>query len=141
MGHAGACKVPMPVAATGSTRRKFKPCRRQNTPGDAHALTFSCFRRQPFLTAERTRRWMIDAINGAARRYDFAVRAFVIMPEHVHILIHPRRPVFSMSLILSGIKQPVSKRAICHVRREHPEIPPAMLDVQPGGARAFHDQM
>ena len=24
-----------------------KTCKRYNTPGDAHALTFSCFRRQP----------------------------------------------------------------------------------------------
>jgi len=47
---------------------KFKRCRHEDTPGDAHSLTFSCFRRQKFLTAERTRRWMIDPINGAGRK-------------------------------------------------------------------------
>jgi len=32
-----------------------KRCRRLNEPGHAHALTFSCFRRQPFLSKDRSR--------------------------------------------------------------------------------------
>jgi len=107
----------MPLDTIRTTRRKFKTCRRENTPGDAHSLTFSCFRRQQFLTTTRTRQWIIDAINGAGCKYDFAVWSFVIMPEHVHVLVYPRRPVYSISRILSGIKQPVSKRAIYHVRK------------------------
>ncbi|NIA21881.1 MAG: hypothetical protein GWP05_07965 [Anaerolineaceae bacterium] len=40
----------------------------------------------------------------------FDLWAWVIMPEHVHVLVLPR-PGITVSRILSGIKQPVSKRS------------------------------
>ena len=39
------------------------------------------------------------------------------MPEHVHLLIHPARHHYSISKILSTLKQPVSKRAVLKARR------------------------
>jgi putative transposase len=39
-----------------------KRCKRHDIPGHAHYLTFSCFRRQPFLTGVRARAWLVDAI-------------------------------------------------------------------------------
>ena len=47
--------------------RKHKACRRYNDAGHAHALTFSCFHRQAFLSRNRTRRWLIDAIEQLTR--------------------------------------------------------------------------
>jgi len=45
-----------------------------NTLGDAHELTFSCFRRFPLLSKDRTRVWLIEALDQARRRLDFAGR-------------------------------------------------------------------
>jgi len=45
---------------------------------------------------------MIDAINATGEKYDFAVWAFVLMPEHVHVLLYPRQSEYSLSRILSG---------------------------------------
>jgi putative transposase len=56
--------------------------RRFNDPGHAHALTFSCYRRQAFLARDGSRQWLIDAIDRARRKHSFHVRAYVIMPEH-----------------------------------------------------------
>ena len=39
-----------------------KRCRRENITGHAHFLTFSCFDRRPYLSRDRTRTWLIDAI-------------------------------------------------------------------------------
>ncbi len=39
-----------------------------NEPGDAHLLTYSCFRRLPLLTRNRTRRWVLDALAATRRR-------------------------------------------------------------------------
>jgi len=39
-----------------------KRCRRFNEAGHAHALTFSCFRRQPLLSKDRSRQWLVKAI-------------------------------------------------------------------------------
>ena len=39
-----------------------KTCRRLNVPPHARFLTSACFDRQPFLSRDRSRGWMIDAI-------------------------------------------------------------------------------
>jgi putative transposase len=114
-----------------NTRRKT--CKRYNNPGDAHALTFSCFRRQPFLSRDRSRQWLIDAIDRARQTHRFHVWAYVIMPEHAHVLIWPTEPVYDVSDILNSIKQSVSKRALIFVRREAPTFLPQMEDRQPNG--------
>src|SRR5260370_13050246 len=64
-----------------------KLCRSYNTPGEAHELTFSCFRRLPLLSKDRSRQWFVEALDGAWRRRDVLVWAHVIMPEHVHVIV------------------------------------------------------
>lgn len=56
-----------------------------------------------------------------------------MMPEHVHLLIYPRADEYSISRILSTLKQPVSKRSILFVRREAPTFLSQLTDVQPNG--------
>jgi hypothetical protein len=56
-----------------------KTCKRYNVPGHAHFLTFSCFRRRPFLARDRSRGWMIDAIALARERHGLHLWAWVIM--------------------------------------------------------------
>ena len=92
------------------TRRSF------NDPGHAHFLTYSCYRRLPLLTRDRTRRWVIDAMLRVRETQDVAIWAYVIMPEHVHLLVWPRRPRYEMRRILAALKRPVSVAA-----REHLE--------------------
>jgi putative transposase len=48
-----------------------KLCRRINEPGHAHALTFSCFQRRPFLSKDGSRRWLIAAIEQARAKHAF----------------------------------------------------------------------
>ena len=114
-----------------------KTCKRFNTPGDAHALTFSCFRRQPFLTKDGSRRWLLDAIDRARSKHNFHVWAYVIMPEHAHLLVWPTEPAYEISEILSSIKQSVVKRALFFVRSRAPEFLPRMEDRQPDGSTHY----
>lgn len=83
-----------------------------NIPGHVHELTFTCYRRFPFLKAERTRRWLAASIERARVKWDFDLWAFVFMPEHVHLIVRPRQVVYEMRQLLSAIKLPVAKRAI-----------------------------
>ena len=85
-------------------------------PGHAHELTFSCYRSFEFLKAERTCLWLIDAINTARLKHDVAVWAFVFMPEHVHLLICPRRTEYDIAAIRQTIKEPVAKKAIRYLK-------------------------
>src|SRR4051812_32007928 len=55
----GAMSEPRPEPDVPSRKR----CKRFNLPGHAHYLTFSCFQRQPFLSRDRSRQWLIEAVD------------------------------------------------------------------------------
>jgi putative transposase len=86
-----------------------------NEPGHAHELTFTCFRRHPFLKAERTCQWLADAIDDARLESGFRLWAYVFMPEHVHLLIYPDRTPYDIRDILKAIKEPVGRKAVAHI--------------------------
>jgi putative transposase len=104
-----------------------------NEPGHAHELTFSCQHRWPLLNRDRTRTWFIEALDRARRRWDFALWAYVIMPEHAHVLIYPRRIEYDVGLILKSIKQPVAQSAIAFLRTQAPEWLDRLRVARPGG--------
>jgi len=95
---------------------------RFNTPGDPHAISFSCYRNRNFLNYRRTRKYLVDAINAARIKYQFDIWAYVIMPDHFHVLIFPRLEEYSISDILKSIKQPVARRTINYLRQNKPGI-------------------
>jgi putative transposase len=100
-----------------------KKVRHFDLPGNAHFLTFSCFRRLPLLSKDRTRKWVVDAIELARRKHDFHLWAWVIMSEHVHLLIYPRSEASTIAQILADIKRPVGQRAIAFlVERKSPYL-------------------
>jgi len=125
------------MSANRPTRQKYKTCRRYNTPGDAHSLTFNCFHGEAFLSKDRTRFWLIDALRKARERLGFDIWAYVIMPEHCHILLFPRQPAYSISGILEAIKLPVTRRARNYLQRRAPESLQMMRDQQPNGQVAY----
>jgi putative transposase len=112
---------------------KRKRCRRFNEPGHAHALTFSCFHQQPFLSRERACRWTLEAIDKARNDHGFHLWAYVLMPEHAHLLVMPTAQDYDISRFLLTLKTSVSWRAIVHVRRFAPRFLPRMTDLQPNG--------
>lgn len=79
-----------------------KRCKRYDVPGDAHFLTFSCFRRQPLLSRDRTRMWFVEAFYSARKSAPFDLWAWVILPEHVHLVLLPKDQT-RISSILSAI--------------------------------------
>ena len=90
-----------------------------NEPGHAHELTFSCFQRLPLLSKDRTRTWFVEALDRTRKRYRLELWAYVIMPEHVHLLLWPTKDPHSMSAILKSMKQPVARAAIRFLRAKN----------------------
>jgi len=82
-----------------------------NEPGHSHFLTFSCWKRWPLISKDRSRQWVIDAIEQTRKTQNIAVWAYVLMPEHVHLLILPRNRPYEMRRILAALKAPVSRAA------------------------------
>jgi putative transposase len=67
-----------------------KTIRHFNGPDHIHFLTFSCYRQLPFFKSDRTKEWLVEAIAKAIEKHKFALFAYVIMPEHAHLLIQPQ---------------------------------------------------
>jgi hypothetical protein len=76
----------------------------------AHELTFSGSRKDRFLAAERTGLGRAEALEAARAEGDVALGAFGFRPEHVPLLLGPRRPVSEVAPILRTIKEPVGRR-------------------------------
>ena len=111
------------------TKRTF------DTPGDARFVTFSCFKRWKLLDRDRTRTYFIDAVAKAKAEIGFDLWAYVIMPEHAHLVILPRSDV-KLQSILSCIKLSVSRKAVAYLKKHAPAFLQKLEDVQPNGKRA-----
>ncbi len=112
-----------------------KRCVRWDIPWDAHFLTFSCYQRQPFFLRHRPRQWFLDALRQARRRHAFDLWGFVIMPEHVHLLIFPAEGV-RIGPLLQSLKQPVTQRAIAWLRGHDPNGLERLCHLGPDGRRS-----
>ena len=99
---------------------KFKTRKTHNIPGHAHELTFTCYKNQSFFTNERTCIYLLESFKLSKIKYDYDIWAYVIMPDHVHLLIFPRSENYSISAILLSIKQSTSRRELNYIRKYGP---------------------
>jgi putative transposase len=78
---------------------------------ELHFVTFSCYRRQPLLAASHAKRCFELVLEQTRRQYGFYVTGYVVMPEHVHLLVsEPERSTLARAL--QALKQSVSRRLI-----------------------------
>jgi putative transposase len=78
--------------------------------GDTHFLTFSCHDRQPYLATVAARELFERTLEQTRRRYVFHVFGYVIMPEHVHLLVtEPGRGALDRAI--QALKTSVSKQS------------------------------
>ena len=52
-----------------------------------HFITCSCYRRLPFLGSARSRDRFLSILEQTRQRYRFVVVGYVVMPEHIHLLM------------------------------------------------------
>ena len=81
--------------------------------GCFHFVTFSCYRRQPLLHAANAYGAFERELEIVRMRYGFVVAGYVLMPEHVHLLVgEPGRS--SLSIALQVLKQKTSRKLKRH---------------------------
>ncbi len=67
--------------------------------GDLHFVTSSCYRRRPYLGTPGARDLFERSLESMRIRYDFFITGYVVMQEHVHLLIsEPSRAVMAKAL-------------------------------------------
>jgi putative transposase len=77
--------------------------------GSAHFITWSCYRRSPLLNTERARDLLLTALELMRERYRFGVVGYVVMPEHVHLLISEPQ-IGDPSTVVQAVKLGFSQR-------------------------------
>ncbi len=96
-GYTWALGSPMP-----------KNLKRYYGRGDLHFVTFSCYRRIPLLRTIRARNVFVKALGAIRDRYKFFLVGYVVMPEHVHLLLS-EPPKSTPSVVLKVLKQRVAR--------------------------------
>jgi putative transposase len=79
-----------------------------------HFITCSCYRRRPLLNSKRRRDLFLKILDQVRTRYQFSLVGFVVMPEHIHLLISEPK-VGTPSTVMQVLKQRVSRA----FRRRH----------------------
>ena len=102
-----------------------------------HFITFSCYRRLPFLRTARARDVFLKILDETRHRYQFALVGDVVMPEHVHLLIGEPK-MGTPSTAIQVLKQRVSKALRARHRQRGPASQMRLWQESPGGrARSF----
>jgi REP element-mobilizing transposase RayT len=66
---------------------------------DLHFLTFSCYRRRPLFRNEAYCDLFLKILERVRRRYRLVVLGYVVMPEHIHLLVsEPQRETLSTAI-------------------------------------------
>ena len=90
-----------------------------------HFITFSCYGRAPLLGTAHARDTFLSALERVRRWYGFYVVGYVVMPEHVHLLISEPESA-SLALAPQMTKQMVSTR-IARAGRDESLVAAALL--------------
>ena len=93
------------------------PARFQATR-NLHFVTFSCHGRQPLLETPESRSLFENTLEQVRCWYGFFVTGYVVMPEHVHLLLsEPERSTLAVALQM--LKQNVARKV---ARGAHPRF-------------------
>src|SRR5438094_5345677 len=74
-----------------------------------HFLTFSCYRRRPNFGTPESRSTFEAALERVRQQHELCVYGYVVMPEHVHMLVsEPERGTLAQAM--QSLKQGVARR-------------------------------
>ena len=77
--------------------------------GHDHFITFSCHRRLPYLHNDHARTIFLEELERLRSRHQFYVFGYVLMPEHVHLLISEPK-LHPLATTLNVLKHETSQR-------------------------------
>jgi len=89
-----------------------KQLKRQEIPNQARFLTFSCYQRLPLFNNDKIKDSFVDHLESTRTRTQFKLFAWVIMPEHIHLLIWPDLPDYPASKVAWHLKRNFAKEII-----------------------------
>lgn len=108
---------------------------RHEARGQARYLTFSCYHRLPLFDNDRIKDAFADTLTQQQAALDIAIHAWVIMPEHIHLLVTPDPPRVTARRLLTAIKSPFSRRVLARWRELNAPVLLRLSDTSSGKTR------
>jgi len=101
--------------------------RRYYGAGYLHFITSSCYQRRPLLGSKRRRDLFLNLLEQVRRRYRFVVLGYVVMPEHIHLLLgEPERG--NPSTVMQVLKQRFAHALLRTPRRPRVQLQSSLWD-------------
>ncbi len=107
---------------------------RREVPHDVRFLTFSCERRLPLLAHPEIAGLFATRLAEARTVFNLRLIAWVVMPEHVHLLVVPSGGV-PLDRVLEFIKKSVAQRVIARWKRLNAPVLARIADHADGKPR------
>ncbi len=83
---------------------------------DLHFLTFCCYHRLPLLAGASRRDLFLRVLEQVRRRYQWVVLGYVVMPEHIHLLVS-EPPHHRLSTAIQALKLGFARRVLAEQRK------------------------
>ena len=84
-----------------------------------HFITCSCYHRLPFLKSARACDRFLSILEQARQRYRLVVVGYVVMPEHIHLLVSEPE-AGSPSTVMQVLKQRTARALLPRKKRRNP---------------------
>ncbi|MCK4605982.1 MAG: transposase, partial [candidate division Zixibacteria bacterium] len=88
--------------------------RHYDSLGTARFVTFSCYRQLPALQSDRAKEIFIEQLDAARTKHGFKLLGYVVMPEHVHLVLHPPDGM-KLGLVIREIKSRTARKYFAEV--------------------------
>ena len=85
--------------------------------GHLHFITCSSYRRMPLLRDARKRDQFLALLEQVRKRYRFVVVGYVVMPEHIHVLLSEPE-VGTPSTVMQVLKQRTARALLPKIRKQ-----------------------
>lgn len=88
--------------------------------GTARFVTFSCYQRLPSLNVSDAKQIVIEELDRARQKHKFKLIGYVLMPEHVHLVLLPPDEM-KLGLVIREIKSRSAKQYFQVARVARPD--------------------
>jgi len=121
--------VTVPVSLCRYSCPMRRNLKRYYGAGNLHFITCGCYRRQPLLGTPRRRDLLLTVLEQVRKRYEFVV-GYVIMPEHIHLLISEPQAK-NPSTVMQALKISFARRVLARARRHRNPSQTGLFDHPP----------
>ncbi|MCH9032024.1 MAG: transposase [candidate division Zixibacteria bacterium] len=84
--------------------------------GTARFITFSCHNQLPLLEPDSAKETFLRELDSSRTKHEFKILAYVIMPQHVHLLIDPVNEM-ELGRVIGEIKSRSAREIVAKLRR------------------------